>query len=445
MYILVKQEKTVSFSLKKTAIYTVLIFGMQALAQNSGDLPSSISLKTAIENAMTRPSSMGAQSQIDSAIQSEEITRRQLNRPIARLQSSYNIRNKAFDLETPIGAFQLGEKTGYQVDVNVIQPIFKPGGKKFLLPALEQDTQAAVSQKEQVDQQNAREAAFSFFDLLSISAQIESAGRYVQNLQDRLLEAEANEKVGRILHTERMKVQMGLLKAKQHLNTLQELEKTQQHKFQRAIHSIEPLQPEWDLSAPLPELPSPEVYDEVNILKRPEIKTLSSLQKSLNLQEEATHAERLPELNGIVRYSHSNGETFSVDSLWEARLQLTWKPFEAGTRGARQAKLRAESNRLGYSIEELKTGVALQLEACYSQLVITRGRITVAEEAVELARETVRVERERFRNQRATTNDLLEQETLLFQEETTREVEKLNYLKKYFDFFYTAGIIWSGV
>jgi len=425
-------------------LIVLLAFCAPVTAQQQAQTIISLTFEEALKLSENRPAVEAAKSAVQSSSLSEVLARRQINLPVAQVQGAYNHRNKVLSIETPVGAFDLGEKDGYTIDAVLVQPIYKPGTRSHMIPALRTETKAQGFQRDQIEREMKREAAFAFFDLLAVESRMTASHSYVKSLEERLNDATARVKVGRLLETEKMKVELGLLQARQELFALQRMRRVSEHQLGRAIGFPGMIHPDWDLNRALPAIPPMSSFQKSMIENRPELKSLNATQEALDLREKAISREKLPELDAILRYSHSEGESFSFDSMLEAKLQLKWKPFEAGTRKTRQAKLRAEHGKLKHQEEELRTGIALMIEAVYADLRIAKGAVEVAVLSVKLARETLRVENERFKNNRATANDLLVAEAALHNQETAEQVEKLNYLKTYFDLFYTTGTIWEG-
>src|SRR5690606_18548554 len=110
-------------------------------------------------------------------------------------------------------------------------------------------------------------------------------------------------------------------------------------------------------------------------------------------------------------------------------LQFAWSPFAGGTRAPRRAALRAEQDALRAEWEEARRGVALDVEAAFSEIAKARGAVAVAERGIALAEETLRVERERYASGRVTTNDLLDAEATLRSQRTSFEIARFNLIR----------------
>jgi len=424
---------------------SIFLLGCSVVGLFAQEPDHRVTLKQAIDQSRSHPSVQARNWALESAKASRDLIHGQLTKPTVQVQGSYNSRSESFSIDTPIGSFEMGDRTGYQVEATAVQPLYSPGGRGQRLPAADEDVISFRHSYEQAAQDQAQTVAQTFFNLLETESRIEVLERYIANLERRHRETVSMVELGRLLHTDSLKVEIAHEEARFQLFQLEESRGVLTLQLGFLINESGPVQPRWNLDSALPKLPdAPDPLDAQSLNARNDLQALNRRAHSLKLQAKATAKEALPRVDGIVRYSHSDGEAFGLDSLFEARLQVKWSPFEAGTRSKRIAKLKAEERALVSQKNALESALNLGLTAAYSELKTAQRAIDLARRNVDLADETLRVERERYLKQRTTANDLLESELAVFEQESNFTLAQIQYLRSYFNFNYAKGRIWTG-
>ncbi|MEM6455621.1 MAG: TolC family protein, partial [Acidobacteriota bacterium] len=140
-------------------------------------------------------------------------------------------------------------------------------------------------------------------------------------------------------------------------------------------------------------------------------------------------AERLPRLEARAAWIRSSGDPFLPDDLTQASLNVVWTPFASGTRAPRRAAELAEQRAIDADLVTLRRAIAREIDEALAALATAREALAVRERGVELASETLRVDRERYAVGRVTTNDLLDTEAELRQQQTARDLARYDVLR----------------
>lgn len=421
-------------------LLSFVLVGLPAQAQEitAANRPT-ITLRQTLQRALTRPAMEAAKQRVVAAESSAVATKRSAIMPDLVSNGAIDYSNDLPEITTPDGTLELGEKTTYSVDASVIQPIFKPATLLYEGPAAERDADAAKQAASTTGLQLAGEAAQAFLDMVSLEAQQKATEAFIRSLKERENEIEARVEVGRALRADRLKVTLDLERAMLDLQRLNNAYDVAAYRLGRTVGMSGAVYPEYDLDEPVPAAPSTEEAIERAIQNRPDLAELKLNMEAFELRYKAVGAEALPEARARGTWTWNDGDAFNDGSRFFAALEVSWNPFNSGTRKHRKAALEAQRKGVAAQLEDAARQVRLDIRQAMADLNTSLSAVAVAKRGVEFAGETLRVERERHANGRATTNDLLDAEAQLRDETTNLDLAKLDVVRAYINLKLSMG------
>jgi outer membrane protein TolC len=398
-----------------------------------------LTLEEALELGAGRPAASAAAARARSTELSGLAERRVAVLPTLTAALSASGRDRDLELVTPLGSFPFGDRSSVDAVIALRQPLLDPARLLHANPATRLEAEASRLAAERARQALATEAGEALLEVLAVEARRASTGAFAESLRARLDETEARVAAGRALQADALKIRLALERAELELFALGEAHHVAATALARATgldgQVVAAPAPDW-LARPVPDL---EAAVAAAVDRRPDLAALDQAGRALERRLDAVRAEALPRLDAAASWSWSDGSPYAEESWATGAVVLTWAPFEAGTRGPRAAALEAERTAVAADLEEARRGVALEVRAALAELATARTAVGVAERGVEQAGETLRVETERHAAGRSTTNDLLEAETALRRERTTRDLARLDVVRAHLQLALATG------
>ena len=392
-------------------------------------VPIEMTLEEAVEQALERPSGEATRLQVEAALLRAQTEWRASHLPTVGVQLDIMRRDRDYDFATPLGSFVLGDRTSDSAAVSIEQPLFEPSSRLYGIRAARTEARAEDENAQRQRQRLAGEAAEAFFQVLALDARLEATTSFIESLDARLRETEGRVQAGRSLEADALKVRLDLESAQLDRERLLAQRRLALLRLGVSVGHPGPVEPQFDQNFDRPEDPGIQELTSLAFDTRQDARALAERDLALDLRAEAVRAERLPRLVANASWAASNGDPFRPEELVQGGLVLTWTPFAAGTRGSRQAEFLVLRDAVRAEFEELRRGIALEVQGALLDLGIARSAARVRLRGLELARETLRVERERHEAGRATTNDLLTAEASLRRQQTTAELAKIDILR----------------
>jgi len=412
---------------RREAVAAVALLALLAPPTEGAELE--LTLEEAMEKAAERPLARAAEGRAHAADSAAKAERRAATWPTLGVSAEALRRDQTIEIETPVGDFQLGQRSIETLGVELVQPLLDPARRFYAAPAARARAKAAEERAERTRQELEAEAARAFLQVLALDARREATTAFVASLRARLEETEARVRAGAELEADALKVRLDLESAELELLSLKEARQVALWDLGRAVGLEAPVEPQWDgdfdRSAPVELAELVELAEE----HRGDLRALASELRALELARGAVDAERWPRLEARGSWQASSGDAFRPEESAQGSIAIIWAPFAAGTKPPRKAALGAEAEALEADREELLRALKIELRSALAELSTARAAIAVRERGVELAEETLRVERERHGAGRATTNDLLEAEAELRDQKTRRDLARLDVLR----------------
>jgi multidrug efflux pump subunit AcrB/outer membrane protein TolC len=398
-----------------------------------------VTLAEALRRGAERPAADAAGRRADAVDEAGRAQRRGAYLPTVGTSYQVADRDRDLELETPIGSFPFGSSRADTAAVEVIQPLFDPARLLYVNPATRMESDASRLSARRTTDALAAAAGEAYLDVLSIEAGIAANRAFVTSLEARLTETVSRVEAGRALQADALKIRLTLETAELEVLALEERLEVARSELGRTLGEPGPVH-----AAPAPDWvgrPAPDVSAvlERAIAARPDLQALDLTAEAVDRRRAAVKAELIPRLDARVGWTWTDGSPYTEDSWVEGALVVSWRPFDAGTRGPRAAALSAERDALRADLSEARRAVEIEIRDGLSRLVTAREAVNVSLRGVEQATETVRVERERNAAGRTTTNELLEAEAQLRDQHTRLEIAKLEVVRAWLRLWLAVG------
>lgn len=427
-------------SLRPAAAVTLLLATGLLGGELSADEPSAVlTVHDAMRRTTTQSAVAAAEQRALAADRAAVAERRAALLPFGGVGASVSRRDRDQTLETPIGAFVFGAATQTNAGVSITQPLLDPAQLFYGAPAARFEAVAADHSADRTRHLQAAIAGEAVLDILALHARLDATRAFAESLDSRLREVEAMVAAGRALEADALKVRLALDTARQEERTTDQLISVARAQIER----LTGISGDWIPAAPGdpddPNPPDPVAESALALSKRDDLKALRSAIDALEKRRGQVHAESLPKISAIGRWSWSSGSPYAESSWLEGSVQFVWNPLASGTRIARAEALSHQIAALRAELQDAERGVLVELRSASAALSTSIGELAVGESGVRHAEETLRVERERHLAGRSTTNDLLDAEAALREQRTRRDVARLNIERARIRYALAAG------
>jgi outer membrane protein len=140
-----------------------------------------------------------------------------------------------------------------------------------------------------------------------------------------------------------------------------------------------------------------------------------------DLRVQAAAAGKRPTIGvlGGLDYANPNPRIFPRQGVWkeswDASVNITWPLFDGGRTSAEVAEAAAVRRALQARLDELDSGMSLEIRQRIAEIQASRAAIAAAEDSVRAATEAQRVIGERFSAGVATSTDVLDAQLVVLQ------------------------------
>ncbi|MFT5062903.1 MAG: multidrug efflux pump [Gammaproteobacteria bacterium] len=332
------------------------------------------------------------------------------------------------------------EKYRRGAEVNIRQPIFDAATLLYRAPAASLAAQAQGMVAKRVAEAQTGYSSALFLDSLEAKAYATAVRALVDSLLAQKSNVESQAKVGRALQTDLLSIELSLEQARIQLEELESNRRIALRHLQRFVASPVPVEPELDLSlASYIHLPNIENSYEMALSKRADLKARVLQIKALKKQHDATYADQLPRVDGLVQYARNDGLTFSTEKEWVAGVVVTWTPFSAGRKSSERESLRMQHAIARQQLDDDKRKLYAELFETGEHYKHAEHELPVAKLALETANELLRVEYIRGKAGRSTEAQRLVAVAKVAQRQAELKVAKLQIIRHWLHFHVLLG------
>lgn len=145
-----------------------------------------------------------------------------------------------------------------------------------------------------------------------------------------------------------------------------------------------------------------------SLSSRSELKALSARADSLASQSHAETGKALPQVALMGGYQHFDNQILDRQDFSTVGVGFTWNLFDGGQARQRAAALRSASRAAEQRLEDLRSGIELQVRQAWLDVHEAQARQRASGEAVAQAEENLRSSRELYGAGLATNTQVLE-------------------------------------
>jgi outer membrane protein TolC len=141
---------------------------------------------------------------------------------------------------------------------------------------------------------------------------------------------------------------------------------------------------------------------------RSELKALAARADALASQSHAESGKALPQVALIGGYTHFDNQILDRQDFTSVGVGFTWNLFDGGQARQRAAALRSASRAAQDRLDDLRSGIELQVRQAWLDAHEAQARVRTSAEAVAQAEENLRSSRELYGAGLATNTQVLE-------------------------------------
>lgn len=170
------------------------------------------------------------------------------------------------------------------------------------------------------------------------------------------------------------------------------------------------------------------VYFQKALANRPELHAASKRAEAARSSLEASRASRAPKLRADASFGWNDTAWLPQTEEWQAGFSVEIPIFDAGARGSRVARSKAELSREEAAAEQKKLQIRQEVWLAHTERDRTWTAIGLNEAMVRSSSESLRVVRERYERGAAVVTDLLDTQTALARAEASLAEARWSYL-----------------
>lgn len=336
------------------------------------------------------------------------------------------VRNLA-QIQTPNGAFTLGENELYDVTLSLRQPLLNWSAQKYGVKALRQNEEAAQYQAQRQARMAAAHAAYAYLDWLSLQAQLQALSREQRSLEQQLQRIQALVDGGRALDADALDLEVALRQLDQRRITLD----TQMQVLAQSLLRLTgvPVKPQ-----PPRLRAAPVEFDNGNDLRqaleqRRDLQALRAQREALAAEVNRVRAQALPTLGAEVSVLRTDGNPILPEDDVRAGVNLRWEPFSSGRRRADRQAAQARLQALELDLQAFERAIEQELTAARAQILQARASARTAAAATVAARDSLSTRRARLEAGRSTLDRVLAAEARLTEQEALAQSAQYAELK----------------
>lgn len=447
-----------SFS-KINTILVLMLLGLLPLAQ-AADNPEvkTITLKEAIDIAMAKNPSLKAASDALEGARSQREQAKAMYMPQVNVQGSFtNGNNPVYVFGTLLTQrsftaedFNIDKlnnpdpRNNFKGEISLYQPIWE-GGRIRAQNSIAKLNEQIKTNEVELSRQNL------LFDVVSHYYAVQLSQENFNTAQAALRSAEANLARIQDLYDNGMVVKSDLLRMQVFMADVKRrlLEAENNLHLAKAALDVDlgrSLGVNFQIATPLQKLeltlPDEMQYQELALLKRPEI---LNLQKAIEITRMQTKDAKGLYMPGIGFFSAAEYNRGTVSGAaggnYTVGVQVRWNLFDGFYRGAKVAQSRSKEAELQNKLDQYSNQISLQVKDHFLKMRTALQQYEVANAVVSQADEGLRITKDRYGAGLATLTDLLNAETARLGSRTSLSMALYQYNISFADLERAAGTL----
>lgn len=328
--------------------------------------------------------------------------------PSLDLQAQAARRDQLSTIDTPAGAFTLGDRDVYEATLSLRQPLLDLSNQAYGAPASQRVAQAQHQQVLRQQRVQAAAAASHYLDWLALEAQRQAILSLQDSLQLRAARVRNQSTAGRALQADVLDMDVAVTEARQQLVEI----KAQQTVLRQDLTRLtgRPIQPQ-DVRPPDNAADHLQMPDWAKVFaQRRDLQALRLQRESQRLLASAERASAWPTLGAAVSVVRSQGNPFTPEDDVRVGLNLQWQPFTSGRIQAQRQAAESHSSALDADIQQLQAAIRVEIAQAQASIRTAISLAELAQSAVAASKASRQVRVARYEAGRATVDEVLDAE-----------------------------------
>lgn len=313
-----------------------------------------------------------------------------------------------------MGAMTFGGRDNWLANVGVEYPL-STGGK---LEGMKSGAEAAAEMSRQ-DLQRRRQtvavnAARTFYRLLEANRMVPVVAAQITALEEATRAAEAMQAQGVVARIDVLRAQVALTGARQALEQLRAAQESARAMLAEAMglapgSAVEIVEDEVPVA--VPELTREQWLAAWE--RRPELQNLAARRRALEAQLRVDRSARRPQVGLFAKAELERPTPYPDTGTLSGGIVLRQSLSDGGAAREAEATTRAQLQQLAAMEEQLKYGIAVEVQVAINGLRSAQARVNMTGPAVELAREALRLAQVGYANGVTPMTDVLDAQAAL--------------------------------
>ncbi len=308
----------------------------------------------------------------------------------------------------------------FHYQITLTQPLFTGFSLSARKKLAELDVDMARYDIQQARRKLALDVHIAALRLLQIQALQHLAKQQCTQLESHLHDVQAAFDQGMVPGNDRLKAEVALASAQQHLRTITSRVKLTRSSLNLLLrrpqqNSLTIVEPQTIQKPPL----SLQQLTETALQQRPEVATARTAITAIGEKKNLVKSKNYPHVALVASYWRdgdnlsASHNTYSNEDNAAIGIHLDWNLFSGGADHARLAAVQHQQRAKRQALLELEDMIRLQIEDAFDQLDVAASNEKTAAKALEQARENHRLSVLQFHENLISTSDLLAAQTLL--------------------------------
>lgn len=412
--------KPVSLHPRLVLIPLLLLVAATAFAQ---DQPPAYDLATVITTALDKHPSLQAGAAEVLAAQAKVRQVQAFFRPQLNAELGYTRLQDAPSFTiTGMGTLTFGEQNNWTANLGAELPLYTGGKLEGMKSGAQAGVRVSEEQLARRRQTVAANAARAYTRLLEADRMVPVISDQVQALTEVVRVATALAEQGVVARIDVMRAQVALAGAQSAWRDLQ-ASRTAATALLVETMGLPPGTPVALKESPLPTADTlePSAQWQQAWTQRPELREVAAQRQALQAQLAVARSERKPQVGLFARSEFERATFYPETGTLSGGIVVRQKLSDGGATTAAVAETQARLQQLERSEEQLKYGIAVQVQVALSGVDSARARLQTTEPAVKLATEALRLSQIGYHNGVMPLTDVLQAQAALTQASADHE------------------------
>lgn len=328
--------------------------------------------------------------------------------PSLDLQAQAAHRDQLSTIDTPAGAFTLGDRDVYEATLSLRQPLLDLSNQAYGAPASQRVAQAQHQQVLRQQRVQAAAAARRYLDWLALEAQRQAILALQDSLQRRAARVRNQSAAGRALQADVLDIDVAVTEARQQLVEIEANQTVLQQDLIRLTgRPIQPqdARPPDHAAGPIPTPDWAKVF-----AQRRDLQALRLQREGQHLLANAERASAWPTLGAAVSVIRSQGNPFTPEEDVRVGLNLQWQPFTSGRIQAQRQAAESQRSALDADIGQLQAAIRVEVAEAQASIRTAISLAELAQSGVTASEASRQVRVARYEAGRATVDEVLDAE-----------------------------------